>query len=142
MTRVRSYLVAAALLGVVAACSGPDDPEPSLSTSEPSAAGPGDTMSCPDASLLAAPGEALTAFPDNPDVDWTARPSVSSLDPFVLVALTPAPDEVGYPEFQFVYRCDAAGPSRIATYALDGDTFVLLATTAALAGEELPESLP
>ncbi len=99
-------------------------------------------MDCGDSSLLRAPGEAVGAFPDNPDVEWTARPAASVLAELVLVSLTPAPDEVGYPEFQFVYRCDADGPSRIATYALDGDVFVLLATTDAHAGEELPDALP
>lgn len=99
------------------------------------------TMDCQDTALLHAPGEALVVFPDN-DVDWTARPSQLALAELVLVSLTPARDEVGYPEFQFVYRCDADGPSRIATYALEGEQWVLLATSDQLVGEELPAALP
>lgn len=98
-------------------------------------------MDCEDSSLLRAPGEAVGVFPDN-DVDWTARPSELVLADLVLVSLTPAVDEVGYPEFQFVYRCDADGPSRIATYALEGEEWVLLATSDEHAGEELPVALP
>lgn len=138
-----TLLAAASMLAVVPACSGPRAAEP---TTDPTATGSTSTgtgaMDCGDASLLRAPGEALAAFPDNPDVDWTARPSGRVLAELVIVSLTPAPDEVGYPEFQFVYRCDTEGPSRIATYALDGEAFVLLATTDALAGEELPDALP
>jgi len=141
MTRVISGVAAAMLLTVVAACSDPADPEePTAEPTTPSSTS--STIDCDDASLLQAPAEALDAFPDNPGVDWTARPASAALGELVLVSLTPVPDEVGYPEFQFVYRCDAEGPSRIATYALEGETFVLLATTSALAGEELPDSLP
>ena len=135
------------LLGVVtvlglAGCSGTGTGEPTAAPTAPTSTGTRlGSMDCGDASLLTAPGEALAAFPDNPDVDWTARPSPSSLAELVLVSLTPEPSEVGYPEFQFVYRCDAEGPSRIAIYALDGESFVLLATTDALADEELPESI-
>jgi len=135
--------IVAALLVAVSGCTGPGDVEPTPTSGTPTAAGTGvDSMSCGDASLLSAPDEALAAFPDNPDVDWTARPSATSLNDLVLVSLTPVPDEVGYPEFQFVYRCDTDGPSRIATYALEGEAFVLLSTTDALAGEELPAALP
>jgi len=140
-----TLLTAATLLAAVAACTGPRAPEPTtdvVSSGPTSSATGTGAMDCGDASLLSAPGEALVAFPDNPDVDWTARPTEALLAELVLVSLTPVPDEVGYPEFRFVYRCDAEGPSRIATYALDGETFVLLATTDALAGEELPDALP
>ena len=57
------------------------------------------------------------------------------------MGLTPDLDEVGYPEFRFVYRCDPSGPVRIASYALDDSRFVLLTTSEALAGEELPDEL-
>ena len=98
-------------------------------------------MDCGDTALLRAPAEALAVFPDNSGVEWTARPANATLGELLLVSLTPLPDEVGYPEFRFVYRCDAGGPARIAVYALDGGRFVLLATSDALAGEELPDEL-
>jgi len=137
-------LVVVALLGVVSGCGEPGRTEPTASPVEttPSSGNGEGAMDCGDTSLLRAPGEAVAVFPDNPDVTWTARPSESVLAELVLVSLTPVPDEVGYPEFQFVYRCDAEGPSRIATYALAGEAFVLLATTDSLAGEELPDALP
>lgn len=139
--RAAPILAAVAVLAALSACSGPGEASPPPATTTPPSTG-GGSLDCGDASLLAAPAEALTVFPDNPDVDWTARPSSSSLGELVLVSLVPEPDEVGYPEFQFVYRCDTGGPSRIATYALDGETFVLLATTDALADEEVPSALP
>ena len=139
--RAAPILAAASVLAVLAGCSDSGDPTPTSSATTPPSSG-GGALDCGDAALLAAPTEALAAFPDNPDVDWTARPSTSSLADLVLVSLVPEPDEVGYPEFQFVYRCDAGGPSRIATYALDADTYVLLSTTDALADEEVPSALP
>ena len=134
-------LAIVALCLAASGCAGQGDAPPQTSTPSPSAATGMGTMDCQDTSLLSAPGEALAVFPDN-DVDWTARPSELSLAELVLVSLTPARDEVGYPEFQFVYRCDADGPSRIATYALEGEQWVLLATSDQLVGEELPAALP
>ena len=99
-------------------------------------------MDCGDSALLQAPAEALSVFPDSPEVTWTARPSDELLADLILVSMTPEPASAGHPEFRFVYRCDAAGPSYVAAYGLEGEEFVLLTTAPALAETELPEALP
>lgn len=140
-----ALLVVAALAATAVACAGPGatttDPSHAATRSATPPVGATGSLDCDDAALLRAPGEALTAFPDNPDVEWTARPSDATLGDLVLVGLTPDPDEVGYAEFRFVYRCEPSGPVRLASYALDGERFVLLATSDALGDEELPAEL-
>lgn len=140
-------LLAAATLALGGACSpdGPGAPASPLPTVTGTTQSPtvGDigSMDCLDSALLQAPGEALTVFPDNPDVVWTARPADIALGDLILAELTPEPDVVGYPEFRFVYRCDAGRPAMIATYALEEARFVLLSTSDALGDEQLPAEL-
>jgi hypothetical protein len=137
MRRAVTTALATTLLaaGALAGC-GDDEAEVAgeggATTTAP-AGGPG-VDDCVDAAETAAPAEALAAFPDNPDVTWSvldARPGEAGQ---ALVELEPDPDEVGYPTFTFVFGCDGGSPERLATYALDGDQYVLLATTDAASG--------
>ena len=96
--------------------------------------GDGDAGACAEAAEAASPDEALAAFPDNPDVTWAVLGTREGGLGTVLVELEPDPDEVGYPSFTFVFSCGDGTPERLATYALDGDDYVLLATTDAAAG--------
>lgn len=124
-----------------------DDGEPTTGSAEadPEAvdttAAPGegleDAGDCADAAEEQAPAEALTAFPDNPDVTWTVLDARAGGLGTVLVELEPDPDEVGYPSFTFVYGCGTGEPERLATYALDGGEYVLLSTTDAATDIEL-----
>lgn len=149
VARQGATLLAVAALAVVGACSdrgGDPGPGPAPTTTPsptepalPPSDGTG-SVECGDSALLRAPGEALGVFPDD-DVEWTARPADAVLGDLILVSLTPSSDTVGYPEFRFVYRCDAGGPARIASYALDEGRFVLLSTSDALADEQLPAEL-
>ena len=145
MVRVpRTVALALAAMPFLGACSAAEEPQVPASPSSEQASPPVGavgSMECGDSALLEAPGEAATAFPDNPGVEWTARPTDVVIGELVIVGLTPDRDEVGYPELRFVYRCDTHGPARIATYALDEGRFVLLATTDVLGDEELPAEL-
>lgn len=137
-------LASGLLLVVVGACA-QDGTEPTT-VSAPQPTVPTGThgiaaMDCEDSALLQAPAEALAVFPDSPDVAWTARPAAEVLVDLVLVSMTPEPATVGYPELRFVYRCDAAGPSYLAAYGLEGGAFVLVTTSDSLSGSELPEQL-
>jgi hypothetical protein len=96
--------------------------------------GDGDAGECVDAAEAASPEDALAAFPDNPDVTWTVLGVREGGIGTVLVELEPDPDEVGYPSFTFVYGCGTGTPERLATYALEGGDYVLLATTDAATG--------
>lgn len=126
-------------LVLLGACTGRSAPEPTVPSS--SAASQPGALDCPDAALLGAPVEASAVFPDDP-VAWTARPVAGGLGDLVLVSLTPDPQTFAHPEVRFVYRCDVDGPRRLAVYVLEGEGFVLLSTTEAVGGEELPEELP
>jgi hypothetical protein len=94
----------------------------------------GDVGECAEAAEAASPDEALAAFPDNPDVTWAVLGSREGGLGTVLVEIEPDPDEVGYPSFTFVFSCGDGTPERLATYALDGGDYVLLATTDAATG--------
>lgn len=150
----RAAVLAVLCLIVAGACSGGDDEdqaESSISTAElgttSTAADDDDDVAAPPSSGCAAeaessaPDTALEVFPDNPDVTWTVLDVTEPETDRVLVELEPRPDEVGYPSFQLLYACDDGEPVRLATYALDGGTYVLLATTDAAPGD-LPPTLP
>lgn len=92
------------------------------------------TAGCAEVAEDGAPADALIAFPDNPDVSWAVLGVREGGLGTVLVEIEPDPDEVGYPSFTFVYGCGTGTPERLATYALDGGDYVLLATTDAASG--------
>lgn len=92
------------------------------------------TAGCAEVAEDGAPADALIAFPDNPDVSWAVLGVRQGGLGTVLVEIEPDPDEVGYPSFTFVYGCGTGTPERLATYALDGGDYVLLATTDAASG--------
>lgn len=143
----------ALLLG---ACSGSDSDAGSVPTSSSGAPSPSSTPSptpsgtvgslggdrCFTQALTRAPTDATPAFPDNPDVTWTAEGATPGADGRALVELVPDPDEVGYPRFRFVYDCATGEPVRFGTYAFEDGGWILLSTTDAGASADLPVSLP
>lgn len=139
-----ALFASALLLATVGACA-QEGPEPTVVPVPQASVPTGNhglaAMDCEDSAILQAPAEALAVFPDSPDVEWTARPAAEAIVDLVLVSMTPEPATVGYPELRFVYRCDAGGPSYLAAYGLEEGTFVLVTTSAAVSGTEIPEQL-
>lgn len=156
----RSVVVAGAVLVLLAGGCGGGDDDPSAADAssttaadgstpttsggaggdDPSTTEDGDAGCEAEASAVAAE-EATGAFPDNPDVEWTVAGS-SGEGGLTLVEVVPTPDEVGYPAFRLAFDCRDGEPVRIGTYALDEGAWILLATTDALGGGELPPELP
>ena len=118
-------IAALALLGCSDDGGESDTADTTTTTSAPDPA----VLDCAEEAESSAPAEALTAFPDNADVTWTVLGAREAGLGTVLVELEPAPDEVGYPSFTFVFGCGSGEPVRLATYAFEEGEYVLLSTT-------------
>lgn len=154
MRRHLLLLALAATLALVAACSDDDtatDGAAGTSTTAAGAAsdgtaapssGTGDEAAmCADVAVEAAPDLAATTFPDNPDVTWTVAAVETDDEGLALVEVVPEPDEVGYPAFRLAVTCESGEAVHLGTYALDGGSWVLLATTDAPGADELEPTL-
>lgn len=100
------------------------------------------TGDCPTVAEAAAPGIATAGFPDYPDVTWSVTGVEVDDQGLVLVEVVPDPDEVGYSSFRLAITCPDGPPVHAGTYALDDDTWVLLATTDEAGSVELEPTLP
>jgi hypothetical protein len=130
------------LLALIASACGDDDSassappttaEPSRLASDddgPSADGSVDEASeCEALASAAAADQAADSFPDNPHNTWAVAGSSTDEAGRAVVEVVPTPDDVGYPRFRFVSRCEGDRAVFLGAYALDGGAWVLLFTT-------------
>lgn len=101
-----------------------DDPDPT----EPSD-GDGDDSVCESLASAAAAGQAADSFPDNPDNAWAVAGTSTDSAGRAVVEVVPTPDDVGYPRFRFVSRCEGDEVVFLGSYALDDGAWILLFTT-------------
>lgn len=149
-TLTAALIVAVALLG--SACGDDEESSPESSSTSvasdttPTSEGPVEDAGDADCASLAsagAPALALEKFPDNPDVEWSVVDATLDEEGRAVVEIEPAPDEVGYPAFRMVSVCEGDGePVLLGTYALDGDTWLLLFTTDEPGAADLAPELP
>lgn len=168
MAKVVTAMVLGVGLLALGACSSDSDdgasaPEPTSSTAAPTTAttsgggaapttptadgsdptgSAGSGGDCPTVAEAAAPGIATAGFPDYPDVTWSVTGVEVDDQGLVLVEVVPDPDEVGYSSFRLAITCPDGPPVHAGTYALDDDTWVLLATTDEAGSVELEPTLP
>jgi hypothetical protein len=105
---------------------GGDDPDP---TGEGDGVEVGDEAACQDLASAAAAGQAADSFPDNPHNRWAVADTSTDEAGRAVVEVVPTPDDVGYPRFRFVSRCDGDEVVFLGAFALDGGSWVLLFTT-------------
>ena len=91
---------------------------------------------CEAAARDALPAQAARSFPDNSHNTWAVADSFTDAAGLAVVEAVPSPDDVGYPSFRFVSRCDGDEVVLLGAYALDGG-WVLLFTTDAPGASDL-----
>ena len=89
----------------------------------------GEGSECEVLARAAAPGQAADSFPDNPGNTWAVADTSTDEAGRAVVEVVPTPDDVGYPRFRFVSRCDGDDVVFLGAYALDGGSWILLFTT-------------
>ena len=141
----RAFTLCVVLLALLVGACGDDDtadPSGTTTSTEPggltgsdsdgeSGDGGGD-----DTTDDARPAPAARAFPDNSHNTWAVADSFTDAAGLAVVEAVPSPDDVGYPSFRFVSRCDGDEVVLLGAYALDGG-WVLLFTTDAPGASDL-----
>ena len=84
---------------------------------------------CEALARAAAPAQAPDSFTDYHHITWAVAGTSTDEAGRAVVEVVPTPDDVGYPRFRFVSRCDGDDVVFLGSYALDGGAWVLLFTT-------------
>jgi hypothetical protein len=137
----RALIPLVVVLALIAVACGDDDSTTSAppTTAEPSGLAGGDddpavddsdeASECEELASSAAAGQAADSFPDNPHNTWAVAGTSTDGAGRAVVEVVPTPDDVGYPRFRFVSRCEGDEVVHLGAYALDGSSWVLLFTT-------------
>lgn len=88
-----------------------------------------------------APDLAASAFPDNPEVQWSVVDLVSEVG-LSFAEVEPAPADGLRAGYRLVVECNAdSEPVLLGIYERDGETWALLSTTDELGGADIPDTL-